>query len=196
MDRREANTLINIIKEHTLLMFNKGSLNILDSFVIALILLVFVVYINNILCHCTFDLLVCSIFFLILLPPLLLCALSSPSMDIQTLFPSLSPSSFTFYCNQSLIYLPSPPTYPPFPIFPPPVDCSKSSYLMYILYLLSKTTSSPSSPFPSLTSSLINYVSSPYSASSSNISNCLSMNSCTHGILETDMDLYEMCWLK
>ena len=138
--------------------FNEASLYPLNYFVIALISLIFIIYVNYLHHRLLFELLICAILFLILLhfhltPPLLICPLFSTSLDRQTLLPSPTPSSCTCCHTQHLIYSPAPPTHPPNPISPPPGYCTKFSYLMSLLDLISKITSSPSSTFPCITSS-------------------------------------------
>ena len=87
MEIWESNTSINITKDHTVLVFNEVILHILHYFVISFIFLVFVIYINHLLCRRLFDLFIFTILFLILLPPLLHCNLSSPYLDIKTTLP-------------------------------------------------------------------------------------------------------------
>ena len=87
MERREANTSINITKGHIMLMLNEASLRLLIFF-IALILLVFIIQFNRTLCYILFLLLLCSIFCLILLhirllPKILLCPPSPISLARQ-----------------------------------------------------------------------------------------------------------------
>ena len=172
-------------------MFNEVSLRILYSFAVALIILFFVVYINQLRYHRLFDLLLCAIFLIILLPPLLLCPPSSSYLDHQMLLLSPSLSSCTFFNNQRIISSHATPTYPPPPISPPPVDYPKLSYLISPMCLFSKTNSWPSSALPSITSSSINLWSSP-SYTFSSITSCfLSTISPTHDILKTDIHFQE-----
>ena len=47
-ERRESNTPINLTKGHTMLKYNKESLHLLNSFVIARVPLILVIYVNRI----------------------------------------------------------------------------------------------------------------------------------------------------
>ena len=132
-----------------MLMFDEESLHIFNSFIIEIISLVFVIYVNHPFPRLLFDLFLYVILLLVLLyihllPPLLLCSSNSHCLTFQTILLSPSPSPCTCFHAQRFVYYPSPPTYPPLPIPPPPEDCPKSSYLMSPLDLLSKTASSSS----------------------------------------------------
>ena len=137
-------------------------LHLLNSFIIALIILVYIIYVNHLRYHILFDLHLCVNFFLTLLhvhlpPPLLLCPPSPTYLTFQTLFLLPPPSSCTCCHTQRLISSPAPPTHPHPPISFLPGYCPESSSMMSHLYFFSKTTSSPSLTFPSLNYSSINY---------------------------------------
>ena len=158
METREANKSIKLTKGYTMLMINEEILRLMDSFFIALVLLAFIVYINNLFRNLLFGLRLYEIIFLVLLhihllPPLLLCLPSPPYITCQTPLPSPSPSSCSICHTQHLISYPSPLTYPPHPIYISPRDCPESSLLMLTLYLFSNTSSSTSSTLPYLTPS-------------------------------------------
>ena len=111
MERRGTKKPINITKDHTVPMYNEGSLHLLEYFFIALILLIFIIYINHIRCHRLFDLLLYAIFFMILIPPPLICPLYYPSLASLKILPSPSPYSCNCCHNQHMISSPEPPTY-------------------------------------------------------------------------------------
>ena len=111
MERRGTNIPIKITKDHTVPMYNEGSLHLLEYFFIALILLIFIIYINHIRCHRLFDLLLYAIFFMILIPPPLICPLYYPSLASLKILPSPSPYSCNCCHNQHMISSPEPPTY-------------------------------------------------------------------------------------
>ena len=119
MDRRDEKISINLTTGHIMLIFKEPSLHLLNYFAIALILPVFIVYVNQPCCYLLFDLFLCVI---------LSSSYSTSSHHYYCVIHLLLPwifehpfyhlphSSCTCCHAQCLISSPSPPTYTPLPI--------------------------------------------------------------------------------